>query len=68
MNHIDPKYIIGYEYVYNNCDLLMNNNNFKTFIINSEKILHKYHKIFNTNDRKEVIAKYIMLCFMIFNK
>jgi hypothetical protein len=62
----DDKYIDGMIYIYNNFDNLMMDDKFKNFITNSESILHKYHKLFNTNDRKEVIAKYVMLSIQIF--
>jgi hypothetical protein len=66
MSKNDDKYITGYYYIYNNLDTLMVNPLFKSFILNSETLLHKYHKIFNTNDRKEVIAKYVLLSLSIF--
>ena len=62
----DSKYIESFDYIYNNFDNLMMNDLFKKFIINSESILHKYHKIFDTNDRKEVIAKYVILSIHLF--
>jgi len=64
--YIDDKYIDGMSYIYNNFDNLMMDDKFKNFITNSESILHKYHKLFNTNDRREVIAKYVMLSIQIF--
>ena len=65
-DYIDDKYIDGMSYIYNNFDKLMMDDKFKNFITNSESILHKYHKLFNTNDRREVIAKYVMLSIQIF--
>jgi len=66
MNNTDNKYINGINYIYNNFDKLMQDDNFRNFIVNSESILHKYHKLFNTNDRKEVIAKYVILSIQLY--
>jgi hypothetical protein len=57
----DKKYIENIDYIYNNIDKFMENESFKNYIDNSEHIIQKYHEIFNTNDRNEVIAKYTML-------
>lgn len=63
--YIYDKYIKGIKYVYDNIDILMQNITFKNFIDNSETILKRYHQIFNTDDRNEVIAKYFMLTLYI---
>ena len=57
----EKKYIENIDYIYNNIDKFMENESFKNYIDNSEHIIQKYHEIFNTNDRNEVIAKYTML-------
>ena len=64
-DNIDNKYINGIKYIYNNFDKLMTDNKFKQFVIDSEPLLHKYHKLFNTDDRKEVIAKYVILSIQL---
>ena len=57
----EQKYIDNIDYVYNNLDTFMQNDSFKNYIDNSENLIQKYHQIFNTDDRNEVIAKYTML-------
>ena len=64
-NNINDKYNNGIKYVYDNIDKFMQNTSFKNYIDNSENILDRYHKIFNTDDRNEVIAKYIILTLYI---
>ncbi len=64
-DNIDDKYVNGLRYIYNNFDKLMMDDKFKHFIIYSEPLLHKYHTLFNTDDRKEVIAKYVMLSIQL---
>ena len=58
---LENKYIDNINYIYNNLDKFMQNESFKNYIDNSEHLIQKYHQIFNTDDRKEVIAKYTML-------
>jgi len=58
---LENKYIDNIDYVYNNLDTFMQNDSFKNYIDNSENLIQKYHQIFNTDDRNEVIAKYTML-------
>ena len=58
---LENKYIDNINYIYNNLDKFMQNESFKNYIDNSEHLIQKYHQIFNTDDRNEVIAKYIML-------
>lgn len=65
MNTTDDKYINGIRYIYSNFDKLMMDDKFKQFVIDSESLLHKYHKLFNTDDRKEVIAKYVILSIQL---
>jgi len=60
-NNNEQKYIDNIEYIYDNIDKFMQNESFKNYIDNSDQLIKKYHHIFNTDDRNEVIAKFTML-------
>jgi len=67
-NNDEQKYIDNIKYIYDNIDMFMQNESFKNYINNSEHLIKRYHQIFNTDDRNEVIAKFIMLTLYLLNQ
>jgi len=67
-NNDEQKYIDNIKYIYDNIDMFMQNESFKNYINNSEHLIEKYHQIFNTDDRNEVIAKFTMLTLYLLNQ
>ena len=63
----DSIYINNIEYVYNNIDKFLAIPEINKYIEESKDMIDKYHIIFNTDDRNEVIAKYILLSLYIIN-
>jgi hypothetical protein len=51
--------------IYNNIDVILENDKMKIFIINSENIINKYLKLFPSLTYHQVISIYISMTYFI---
>jgi hypothetical protein len=61
------EYIELVNIIYNNIDIIIENEKIKIFLINSENIINKYLKLFPSFTYHQVISIYLSMTYFIYN-